>query len=305
MKDKIIFILGPTSSGKSAIAVRLAEAINGQVISCDSMQIYKDMDIITQAPSMELTSRVRHHLVREISPEKEFSAADFSEKALVAITEIIEDKNIPVIAGGTGLYVKALIDGLFESPPKDNELRDRYNSMVREKGIVFLYNKLEKIDPDVARNIHPNDLRRIVRALEVYELTGIKMSDKKKDTEGIYEKYDCRIFGLELPREELYARINAAVDCMFEAGLVNEVEKLERRELSLTAEKALGIKEVKAFLSGKLVFENMVDELKKNTRNYAKRQMTWFRADKRIVWINAGRQQEKIVNDIMKNIYSI
>jgi tRNA dimethylallyltransferase len=296
--SKVIFIVGPTSSGKSAVAARLAEILNGEIISSDSMQVYRDMDIITQVPDEELLARVPHYLVKVLSPEEEFNAARFAEEAEKIIAKVTDSGKTPIIAGGTGLYVKALVDGIFSAPPKDAALRKRLEEIALEKGNEYLYSQLEKIDPQTAEKLHSNDIRRIIRALEVYELTGSTIYKKKTASSGIGEKYDCIFFGLKVPRGVLYRRINASVDRMFEEGIVKEVGKLSRKKLSITAEKALGIKEVTAFLDGKQDIEEVKQQLKKNTRNYAKRQLTWFRADKRIKWIDADRDAEQIVQDI-------
>lgn len=297
--DKVIFIVGATASGKSAIAAEVAKKINGEIISSDSMQVYQDMDIITQAPKEEITSGIRHHLVRKISPEEEFSAAEFVIKAEDAIGDILRRGKIPVIAGGTGLYIKALTDGLFSSPPKDEALRKELEKERNEKGAEYLYKKLKNIDPDSAKVLHPNDTRRIIRAIEVYTLTGKPISEKKKEAKGICDKYHCLFFGLSLPRKTLYERINQRVESMFENGLVDEVKRLLERNLSITSRKALGIKEVESFLNGGISLEKAKEELKKNTRRYAKRQLTWFRPDKRIVWIEAARDNVRIAEDIV------
>jgi tRNA dimethylallyltransferase len=306
MKKTVIFIVGPTSSGKSVVAVRLAQKLSGEIISCDSMQVYKGMDVVTRAPGDDLLSGIRHHLIRMVSPEKEFNAARFVREAGNIIDSVISGGRMPVIVGGTGLYVKALVDGIFVSPPKDTELRRNLREMALEKGREYLYRQLKEVDPETAAGLHPNDMRRIIRALEVYRLTGRTIHEKKSGSEGISRKYDCRIFGLKVPRKTLYARIDAVVEDMFREGLVNEVMKLKRRKLSLTAEKALGIKEISDFLSGEISLEKAKEELKKNTRRYAKRQMTWFRADRRIMWVNADdRDADDIAEDILRQLERI
>ncbi len=303
-KQTIIFIVGPTSSGKSTVAVCLAEKIGGEIISCDSMQVYKDMDVITRPPSEELLSRVPHHLVKIISPEEEFSAMRFVELAVPLIESILARSKTPIIAGGTGLYVKALVDGIFDAPPKDEELRDELERESSEKGGDFLHAKLEKIDPETASKLHPNDVRRVIRALEVYELTGSTISEKKTESEGegIGNKYCCNFFALEMPRELLYQRVELAVDEMFSEGLIDEVDRVRKHPRSLTAGKALGIKEVSDLLDGKISRVEAEEELKKNTRRYAKRQLTWFRGDERVVWVNANRGAEQIADDIAGRI---
>lgn len=302
MKPPVIFIVGPTSSGKSLVAVHLAMRINGEIVSCDSMQVYKDMNVVTQVPQKDLLSCIPHHLIRVIPPEKEFGVMQFVKEARKLIDLIISKGKIPIIAGGTGLYIKALIDGIFPSLPKDESFRGNLHKIASEKGNKFLYNWLMKIDPDSADRLHPNDIRRVIRALEVYKQTGKTISKKKTESKGIFRKYDCKMFGLKIPRELLYARINSTVEKMFEEGLVDEVRQLIKRKLGLTAEKALGIKEVSALLNGEMDLESTKEELKKNTRKYAKRQLTWFRADKRIIWLNATRDAEFVVKDIVKRI---
>lgn len=301
MKNKVIFIVGPTSSGKSAVAVSVAEKADGEIISSDSMQVYRDMDILTSAPIADLTERVKHHMVGMIPPEEEFSAARFVSESSRLIKSISSDDKTPVVAGGTGLYVKSLIDGIFSSPPKDEELRAELENIAREQGNMSLHARLKEIDPGTAEKLHPNDVKRVIRAIEVYELTGDTIYSRKMDSKGISEKYDCRIFGLDVPRAALYERVNSSVDKMFDDGLVDEVRRLKKRKLSITAGKALGIKEVSMFIDGKLELDKAKDELKKNTRQYAKRQLTWFRADKRIIWIDAERTAEDIARDIIKN----
>ena len=299
MKEKIIFIVGPTSSGKSAVALGLAQKVDGEIISCDSMQIYRDMEIVSQAPADEALSRIKHYLVGRIPPEEEYSAALFMGEAEKAILYIHSRGKTPIVVGGTGLYMKALIDGIFDSPGQDKVFRDILERTAAEKGREHLYLELESKDPVTAAKLHPNDVRRVIRALEVIEQTGRPMHEKKAEAMGIGERYDCRIFGLNIPRETLYARINATVDRMFDEGLVEEVKKLRQRHLSPTAEKALGIKEISAFLAGKVSKEEAKEELKKNTRRYAKRQLTWFRGDGRVVWIDGDRPPRDIVDEIM------
>jgi len=298
MKQKIIFILGPTASGKTEVAIELAKRLNGEVISCDSMQVYKNMDIITQSVK---NFAVPHHLVKVIPPEEEFNAAKFIKMATLAICAISKKRKLPIFAGGTGLYVKTLLDGIFPAPPKDTELRHTLEKIAKEKGNEYLHNELKKVDPSAAAILHFNDVRRIVRALEIFKLTGRTMKDKKSDSRGIFNEYDCRMFGLSLPRDVLYKRIEDRVEKMFDAGLVDEVRALKKRAISLTAAKALGVKEAAAYLDGKINLDAAKKELKKNTRRYAKRQLTWFRPDERIKWIDANRDIMEIAREILIN----
>ncbi len=283
-KPKIIFILGPTGVGKSEFAAKLAKKIKGEVISCDSMQVYKDMEILSQYPSRKLRKRIPHHLIGILSPSQEWSAADFVAKAKKIADGIIKRGKIPVITGGTGLYARAFIEGLFPSPPKSEALRKKLYREARDKGNEKLYEKLAKVDPVYASKIHPNDLRRIVRALEVYELTGRPISDHHGGTKGLKDKYAVSIFILNRNREELYTRVNERVDEMFRCGVIDEVKKLRRLKLSKTAKAVLGFREIGAYIKGNLSLEEAKELIKMNTRRYAKRQLTWFKREKGATW---------------------
>jgi len=296
MKQKIIFILGPTASWKTEVAIELAKRLNGEIVSCDSMQVYENMDVIVQSVR---NSAIQHHLVKIIPPEEEFNAVKFIKMATEAICAILKKGKLPIFAGGTGLYVKRLLDGIIPAPAKDIKLRHAFEKLAKEKGNEYLHNELKKVDPDRAAELHFNDTRRIVRALEIFKLMGGKLKDKKNDSRGIFNKYDCRMFGLSLPRDVLYERIENRIDAMFDNGLVEEVRVLRKHALSLTASRALGVKEVAVYLDGKIDLEEAKKELKKNTRRYAKRQLTWFRADKRIRWIDANRDIMEVVNEIL------
>ncbi|MCK4851845.1 MAG: tRNA (adenosine(37)-N6)-dimethylallyltransferase MiaA [Candidatus Omnitrophica bacterium] len=301
-KRMILFIVGPTSSGKTAVAVEAARKINGEIISCDSMQVYRDMDVITGTPGEDIMRSVPHYLIKCVPPEEEYNAARFAKEAGALIDDIVSRGRMPVITGGTGLYMKALIDGIFPASSRDEDLRGELKKEAAEKGAAYLYERLKKADPVTARALHPNDVRRVIRALEVYELTGETIHDQKKGTRGIGPAYDCRIFGMELARSLLYERINRAVDRMFDKGLVEEVGRLRQRRLSSTAEKALGVKEISSYLEGTAGRAQAGDELKKNTRRYAKRQLTWFRADERVEWLDAGRGVREIAEDILRRV---
>lgn len=283
----VIFITGPTGTGKTGISIKLAKKINGEIICCDSMQVYRGMDILTAQPSKKEVLAVKHHLFCIKRPTENFSVAQYRKLALAKIKEIHEKGKIPVFVGGTGLYVQALLNGLFYSPKEDAKLRKKFQAYAEKYGGCKLYAKLKKIDPLAARKIHPNDIRRIIRALEVYELTGKKMSEAKKATSGgIYGAYNIGLFCLFYKdRGVLYNRINQRVDKMFQAGLIDEVKRLLNLKLSKTASCAIGIKQIKGFIEGKYNLEYARDLLKKETRRYAKRQMSWFRRDNRVKWI--------------------
>ncbi len=279
-KPPILFILGPTGAGKSEFAVKLAKKIGGEIISCDSMQVYKRMPIMSQQPSFGLRKAIPHHLIGTLGPSQEWSAADFIREARKATEGILKRNHVPMVVGGTGLYARALIKGLFPAPPKDESLRKKLYAEAKRKGKKRLYERLLKIDPVYASKIHQNDLRRVVRALEVYEVTGTPISEQHRKTEGIEKKYETFVFILNRPRKDLYKRINERVEEMFSDGLVAEVKRLKKLKMSRTATAALGYKEIDGYLKGEYSPEAAKELLKKNTRHYAKRQLTWFRKEK-------------------------
>jgi tRNA dimethylallyltransferase len=304
MKKTVIFIVGPTSSGKTAVSVELAKLVDGEIISCDSMQVYKDMDVLTHAPHESEARGIRHHLVRIIPPEEEYSAARFIEDAGRAITDIFSRGRQPIVTGGTGLYMRSLIDGLLSGPSKDEGLRESLRKEAEEKGGEFLHGKLREVDPGTAAKLHANDLKRIIRALEVYHLGGKTLGQKhQEECSGIGALYDVRIFGLDVERPALYERVNGAVDKMLEGGLVDKVRELSLRKLSMTAAKAIGIKEMSAYLCGTLDMCAAANDMKMNTRRYAKRQLTWLRGEKRVEWVNAERSPAEIAREIERKVH--
>jgi tRNA dimethylallyltransferase len=292
-RRSILFIVGPTAIGKTGLAIKLARHINGEIISADSMQIYKRMRILSQAPTVVEKKNARHHLIGLLESRKEYSVAIFIKKASKIISSILKRKRIPIIVGGSGLYMRGLIDGLFPSPEADMKFRKKMQVFVKRYGSRKLHSRLAKIDPESAGLIHPNDTRRIIRALELYHSTGRTMTELKASTKGLKDKYDIVMFGLIRPREELYSQIDERTDKMFKGRVVAEVKKLRRSKLSKTAGAVLGFKEISGYLDGEYDLEAAKEMLKMNTRRFAKRQMTWFRADKRIRWIDLGRTSEK------------
>lgn len=302
-KEIVIFIIGPTAIGKTGLAVKLAGRAGGEIISADSMQIYKGMGILSQAPLSSEKKKAKHHLAGILSPAKEYNAAIFRSKAAILIRAIIKRKAIPIIAGGSGLYTKALIDGLFPSPEADPAFRNRMQRLISRYGSKYLHKRLTKADPVSASRIHPNDVRRVIRALEIYHSTGHTMTELKDRTKGLADEYDIRMFGIIAPREKIYSNINSRVDNMFRSGVLKEVKILKKRALSKTAKAALGYKEISDYLNGKCDLESAKEELKMNTRRYAKRQLTWFRADKRIRWFDMSRfTEDAIVKSITKEM---
>jgi len=288
MAKRIVFLVGPTASGKSEVAVRLAARINAEIISCDSMQIYKGMDIITSKPSYALRKKVRHHLISVVLPTQDYDVARYRRDALKKVKEIIKKSRVPLFVGGTGFYMSILIDGIFKAKAADASVRSLLSKTAQEKGSAFLHNRLKAVDPQAAGRIHPNDTKRIIRALEVYEINGRPISQLQIERRGLGAEYEVRIFCLQMDRESLYARIEARLEWMFRQGLLEEVRRLLKLRLSRTVQYAIGIEECKEYLGGRTSLDEVKRLMKQKTRNYAKRQLTWFRKDKRIEWVDVA-----------------
>ncbi len=286
MKPKVVVIVGPTASGKTAVSIELAKKINGEIISADSMQIYKYMDIGTAKPTLDEMQGIKHYMLDVVMPDETFNVAKYKSMAESAIEEILKKGKVPIIVGGTGLYINTLVDGIeFADVPGDEEYRNELIEKGYREGAMSIYKELEKVDSESAKKIDPNNIRRVARALEIYKVTG--KTKTQLDIESRKEvKYDYRLFGMEWDRETLYNRIDLRVDKMIEAGLIDEVRNVtEKFKISNTAVQGLGYKEVIEFLNGNISYEEMIEKLKLETRHYAKRQLTWFRRDKRIKWI--------------------
>ena len=286
MKPKVVVIVGPTASGKTAVSIELAKKINGEIISADSMQIYKYMDIGTAKPTLDEMQGIKHYMLDVVMPDETFNVAKYKSMAESTIEEILKKGKVPIIVGGTGLYVNTLVDGIeFADVPGDEEYRNELIEKGYREGAMSIYKELEKVDSESAKKIDPNNIRRVARALEIYKVTG--KTKTQLDIESRKEvKYDYRLFGMEWDRETLYNRIDLRVDKMIEAGLIDEVRNVtEKFKISNTAVQGLGYKEVIEFLNGNISYEEMIEKLKLETRHYAKRQLTWFRRDKRIKWI--------------------
>jgi tRNA dimethylallyltransferase len=301
-ENRIIFIVGPTATGKSEVAVALAKKLKSEIISCDSMQVYKGMEICTSQPSREARKKIPHHLIASLSAEKEYSAAIFRKKSLQLIKKLHAKQKIPIFAGGTGFYLRALVDGLCEEIGADSIWRKRFSLMAEKFGNQYLYRILERLDPEAARKIHPNDSYRIIRALEIYNQTKKPLSETQAKTFGLSADYKVSIFAIKPPREILYQRIDQRVEEMLKLGLEQEIRKLLKKKLSLTAGKALGIREIKGYLEKEYDLEEAKYLLKRNTRHYAKRQLTWFRKDKRIIWLDASKERKELVEEICQKI---
>jgi len=284
----ILVILGPTGVGKSRTSLKMALRFGGEIINCDSMQVYRGFDIGTDKPPAEDRKAVPHHLLDVVDPEVQFNAADFAAGALGAIRDILARKKLPLVVGGTGLYVRALLEGLFPGPGRNPEVRRRLEAEAAGEGLDGLFRRLERIDPDYARKIRGRDRVRIIRALEVHEVSGKTMSEHFPATESLVKEFRTLKLGLDRNRTELYARIEDRVDRMFEAGLPAEVERLIGRGVPEDAPpfKALGYKWVLKSLKGEIDIEEAKARTKLDTRHYAKRQMTWFRKMEGVVWFS-------------------
>lgn len=279
-------IIGPTAVGKTRVSIEVARKVNGEIISCDSMQVYKGMDIGTAKATDEEQNCITHHLLSILEIDQDFSVAQYQEKCKELILSINAKNKLPILVGGTGLYYQAVVDDYHFFPIESRQkVRKKWDNIVDEKGLDFAYEYLKLVDRDYAIKISYNDRRRIVRALEVFELTGNPFSIYQKKNKNTY---NLAAVGLYLERQELYNRINQRVNDMFKNGLIEEVHDLRQQgyDLSLNSMQALGYKQVYYYLEGFITKEEMIEDIKKETRRYAKRQFTWFNKDKRIYWIN-------------------
>ena len=283
--QKIIFIVGPTAVGKSETACLLAQRMQGEIVSCDSMQVYKEINIATNKPSDEMLRAVPHHLINIVSVRDEFDAARFAALAMEAIQAVHARRHIPIVVGGSGLYMQILLDGIFPDGPKNSLLREGLKAEAQMHGPHYLYDRLKKADPKTADKFHPRDLRRVIRALEVWILRRQPISSLQKNREGIWGKYDIKIVALSMERQRLHERINERVDKMFCDGIVQEINGLGHLTLSLTAERIIGIREIRGYLNGEYDENQARHLIKLNPRRFAKRQLTWFRREKRLQWI--------------------
>lgn len=285
LKKRIVFLLGPTAIGKSAIAVHLAVRLNAEIVSCDSMQIYRRMDIVTSQPSRAQKNKIKHHLLGEIDPCREYDVASYRKQALDACGRIFAKGKIPLFVGGSGLYYSVIVDGIFPSCPQDKLIRDKLDKQLASKGSGYLFARLSRVDPLSAQRIHPNDSRRIIRALEVYLKSGMPISELQKKRSGLGQEYEMKLFALDMDRQDLYRNIDRRVDKMFRLGLVKEVRSLLSKKLSRTAYQAIGLREMEGYFKGEYGLIEARRLIQRNSRRYAKRQFTWFRKDKRLYWL--------------------
>ena len=295
-KAKVIVICGPTASGKTALSIEVAKKINGEIISCDSMQIYKDMNIGTAKPTKEEMGEIKHYLIDYVLPTERYSVAEYKKDAKKAIKEVIEKGKTPIIVGGTGLYVDSLIYEIEYPEIKfDEEYRKKLEKEVEEEGLEKLYEKAKKIYPIAIQKISKTDKKRIQRVLEIYHATGKTKTEQEIISRQKEPEYAYKVYGLLWDRQKLYDRINLRVDIMIEQGLIEEVKTILKKYSKFpTAMQGLGYKEVVQYLNKEITKEEMIEKIKQETRRYAKRQMTWFRKNKQTIWLNAEDKQNNI-----------
>lgn len=304
-KENAVLIVGPTGIGKTDLSVKLAKKMNTEIISADSMQIYKYMDIGTAKIKTDEMDGIFHHMIDIVNPDENFSVADFQKKALYNITTINEKNKIPIIVGGSGLYINSLIYDLdFATVANSTTLREKYLNILDEKGLDFLYDKLKNLDYVYAQKISRNNKHRIMRALEIIESTGKKISNNDNNFRKENENLNFIIIGLTQNREKLYEKINKRVDIMLENGLIEEVKNLLARypNRDNISYKAIGYKEVIKYVDKKISLDEMKENLKKNSRRFAKRQFTWFNADKRIKWFDVNENKDDLVFKVLNEI---
>ena len=303
-ENKVLILVGPTAVGKTDVSIHIARKLGGDIVSADSRQVYKYMDIGTAKPTHEQLDSVQHHFINVREPDQFYSAGEYGREARNCVYGLLRNGIVPVVVGGSGFYIQALVDGLFAPGVSDLTVKEKWHKKVETDGVESVFAALEKVDPVSAKRLHPNDIQRVVRALEVYDLTGEPISKYQKGQEDAAD-FQPVFVGLTRERSELYSRIEYRVDEMFKDGLLEEVESLKKQGFdgSLNALKTVGYKEVFAYLNNELVFTEMVDTIKKNTRRYAKRQLTWFRKDSRIQWLDIDRLSETQIVETVLEIF--
>ena len=305
LKPKVIVIVGPTASGKTSLSIELAKKINGEIVSCDSMQIYKDMDIGSAKPTQEEMQGIKHYLIDVVSPNERVSVAEYKKQAERAIEEILAKGKVPIVIGGTGLYADSLIYGIeYQEIDYDENYRKSLEIQAQtDDGLKMLYNQAKRIDEEAIKKISENDKKRIIRVLEIYHQTGKTKTELEAESRKNEVKYDYKVFAINMDRQVLYDRINKRVDLRIENGLIQEVENLlEKYKAFPTAMQGLGYKEVVQYFNKELTKEEMIDKIKQETRRYAKRQLTWFRKNKETIWLDGQLGNENNINIILEEI---
>nr|WP_317281975.1 tRNA (adenosine(37)-N6)-dimethylallyltransferase MiaA [uncultured Sellimonas sp.] len=307
-KRPLVILTGPTAVGKTALSIRLAKAIGGEIISADSMQVYRYMDIGSAKIKTEEMEGIRHHLIDVLNPEEEFNVVRFQTLAKQAMEEIHQRGKIPVVAGGTGFYIQALVNDIdFTKNDGDGSYREELSDFAKVHGADALHERLKEVDPKAAQEIHANNVKRVIRALEFYQQTGKRISEHNEEERKKTSPYQYTYFVLNDDRQKLYERIERRVDAMLEEGLVDEVRKL--KEMGCTKEmvsmQGLGYKEILAYLNGECTLEEAVYILKRDTRHFAKRQLTWFKREKDVIWVSKpdfGYNETSILEYLLENL---
>ena len=305
MKPKVIVIVGPTASGKTSLSIELAKQINGEIVSCDSMQIYKDMDIGSAKPTKEEMQGIKHYMIDEVLPTERFSVARYKKEAENAIEKILKKGKIPIVVGGTGLYANSLIYGIeYDDIKLDEKYREELMEIAKTpEGLENLYQKAKKIDEKAIEKISQNDKKRIIRILEIYKATGRNKTEQEMESRKKEVKYDYKVFAINIERPILYERINNRVDIMIAQGLMEEVKKIIKKYPELpTAMQAIGYKEIVEYLDNKITIEDAIEKIKQETRRYAKRQITWFKRIENIKWLDGLEETQnniKIILEVM------
>ena len=303
--EKVICIVGPTASGKTGLAIELAKRVNAEIISADSMQIYRGLDVGTAKVTKEEAQGIPHHMIDICDVEEKFSVADFKHMCYDKIEEILKKNKNVIIAGGTGLYINAVVYNMnFENEETDTEYRKELENIAKEKGNEYLYSILESIDPESAKKIHMNNVKRVIRAIEMsknVKLKSIHMKEEKERIEKEKSKYEFFVFCIEQDREYLYNRINLRVDLMVKDGVLEEAKKVYDMKLPKdnTCMQAIGYKEFFPYFEGKITLEEAIDDLKKETRHYAKRQMTWFNNKLDCIKLDGSKPKDELVKEIL------
>lgn len=307
LKKPLIILTGPTAVGKTKLSIELAKTVNGEIISADSMQVYKHMDIGSAKIKKEEMCGVPHYLIDVLEPDEEFHVVRFQEMAKQAMEEIYAKGKVPILTGGTGFYIQAVVKDIdFSKESEKSPIREELEKLAEEKGCKYLHEKLQQVDPKSAEKIHANNVKRVIRALEYFELTGKPISLHNEEEAAKESPYNVAYFVLNDVRERLYERIDARVDAMLQEGLVEEVSGLAKKGYTkdMVSMQGLGYKEILSYLDGSYTFDEAVYILKRDTRHFAKRQLTWFKREKDIIWVNKQDfhyKENEILNYILEN----